>query len=128
MRNIETPVARTAGALLILFVALAGSVVAAPSDSPVPWKQDPAIREVLTMTEAGVGADVMQARLRKMEHVPVLDGDQIAELKSLGVPDTVLLAALTHGRVMQEITTQHVLIRPRQREIKLYVPRRLGGY
>jgi hypothetical protein len=43
-----------------------------------------------------------------------------------GVPvdDTALLYALTEPSVMQEITAQHAIMRPRQRSARLLVPRR----
>ena len=43
----------------------------------------------------------------------------------LGIDDTELLYALTDQQVIQDITAQHVLIRPRQGSIRLLVPRRL---
>ncbi len=41
------------------------------------------------------------------------------------VNDERLLTSLAHPRVVQEITAQHVLIRPRVRQMNLYVPARL---
>ncbi len=41
--------------------------------------------------------------------------------------DDELLAILTDPDVMQDITAQHVIIRPRQRELRLFVPARLVG-
>jgi hypothetical protein len=41
------------------------------------------------------------------------------------VEDEVLLTALSDARVIQEITAQQVLIRPRAGSIRLFVPRRL---
>ncbi|MCI0640701.1 MAG: C45 family autoproteolytic acyltransferase/hydrolase [Gemmataceae bacterium] len=41
------------------------------------------------------------------------------------IADTQLLYALSDPEVIQEITAQHVLIRPRRKEMRLFVPRRL---
>ena len=38
------------------------------------------------------------------------------------IPDTQLLYYLTDPNIQQAITAQHILIRPRQREIKLFTP------
>jgi hypothetical protein len=39
--------------------------------------------------------------------------------------DAMLLCVLSDPGVIQDITAQHVLIRPREREIRMFVPRRL---
>ena len=41
------------------------------------------------------------------------------------VTDAELLFVLTDERVIQGITAQHVLMRPRSGSVKMYVPRRL---
>ena len=43
------------------------------------------------------------------------------------VEEEALLYALTDPTVMQDITAQHVIIRPRTQEMRLFVPRRLMG-
>ena len=43
------------------------------------------------------------------------------------VDDNALLYVLTDARVIQGITAQHIIIRPRQKEIRLFVPRHLLG-
>ncbi len=40
------------------------------------------------------------------------------------VDDTALLRVLTNPAVIQDITAQHVIVRPRTREMRLFVPRR----
>jgi hypothetical protein len=67
-----------------------------PSD-PGPALDHPAIREVLSMVEAGVGSSVILARIEKMEKIPELTGEQIAALKKHGVGDRVLLALIERG-------------------------------
>ncbi|UCE58929.1 MAG: hypothetical protein JSU63_15985 [Phycisphaerales bacterium] len=56
--------------------------------------------------------------------------DAISELLGRHLPeetadDAKLLYALTDPSVIQDITAQHVIIHPRQREIRLWVPRQL---
>ena len=41
------------------------------------------------------------------------------------IPDDRLLYTLTDEQIRQEITAQHVIIRPRRESIRLFVPRRL---
>lgn len=53
--------------------------------------EHPAIREILAMTEAGVGEAVILARIDQIDSWPELTGEEIAALKKKNVGDRVLL-------------------------------------
>ena len=60
--------------------------------------EHPSILEVLAMVDAGVGEDVVVARVERLTGVPVLAGADIAALKKRGVPDSVLLALVERSQ------------------------------
>lgn len=79
--------------LLAVIVFAAAAWTAAPAQiAPGPSKvlDDPAIREIIAMTEAGIGPQVIIERIRQIPRIPQLDGDALAELKKMGVADLVL--------------------------------------
>lgn len=53
--------------------------------------ENPAVREILAMTEAGVGEAVILARIAQIDSWPELTGEEIAALKKKKVGDRVLL-------------------------------------
>jgi hypothetical protein len=55
---------------------------------------------------------------RLCQIIPGFSPDREAE-------DATLLAMLADREVIQEITAQHVIIRPREKTMRLYVPSRL---
>ena len=57
----------------------------------------PAIREVLAMVAAGIADRVIIERIERMGSVPLLTGDQLAELKTRGVSDDILLVLIRLG-------------------------------
>lgn len=80
---------------LYLYGVLISSSAAAQTD---PVLEHPVIREVVEMVEAGVGDEVIIARIGQMSDLPSLSGDAIAALKRKGVSDRVLLELVQNAR------------------------------
>ena len=70
--------------------------------------EHPAIRQILAMVQAGVGDDVIVARIQQMEAVPELSGEEIARLRQNGVSDRVLLELVQRAHVGEDArSTSH---------------------
>ena len=76
----------------LLILALTASSAGSPTAL-----DDPAIEEVLVMSEAGVSREVILARVARLDRVPVLSGEDLAALKQRGVDDAVLLELVRRG-------------------------------
>ena len=64
--------------------------------------EHPAVREILAMTEAGVGEAVILARIDQIDSWPELTGEEIAALKKKNVGDRVLLRLVERAGVDSE--------------------------
>lgn len=84
------------GVFLVSVLLAVAPAANAPSDE-ADGLDHPAIREVLAMVEAGVGNEVILARVERMKTVPELSGEEIAALRKKGVGDRVLLALIERG-------------------------------
>jgi acid ceramidase len=71
--------------------------------------------------EASETAEIYRTTCSRYEYLMDFFSGHAADRE---VGDAQLLYALTDARVQQSITAQHVLIRPRDRAIKLFTPRR----
>ncbi len=77
---------------------------------------------LLFTSAADSGEKLYQTSSSRYEALCGLFADHTADQE---VDDTVLLRALTDPAVMQDITAQHVIMRPYSHEIRMFVPRRL---
>lgn len=76
----------------------------------------------LYQQEAHGGGEIYETTCRRYDALGVLFSEHDAEREP---EDEALLAPLCDPEVLQSITAQQVLIRPRRRSLKLYVPERL---
>lgn len=76
----------------------------------------------LFKTETHEGSELYETTCMRHDRLRALFAEHDA---SQPVEDAHLLYALTDSGVMQGITAQHAIMRPRQREARLFVPRRL---
>jgi len=59
---------------------------------------DAAVKEIVTLAEAGMSEQVILAKARQIGTFPVLSGDDLARLKDIGVSDHVLVFMIDHPR------------------------------
>jgi hypothetical protein len=62
-----------------------------------PQLRHPAVHEVVSMLEAGLGEEVILARVAQLRDLPTLSGDTLAALKTRGASDRMLLVLVDGG-------------------------------
>ena len=85
-------------AAIALFLLTLTATTAAPAAQEASALRHPALQEVLAMLAANLGEEVILARVVRLEAVPPLSGQALADLKSRGASDRLLLALLAANR------------------------------
>jgi hypothetical protein len=93
----------------------------AKNDDPLITTND---YRLLFQPETHEGLEIYQTTCSRYQALCEFFASQRADRE---VDDNALLYALSDPRVIQGITAQHIIIRPRTRQIRLFVPRRLLG-
>ena len=57
-----------------------------------------AVQQIITMAKAGLSEQVILAKAEQVGAFPVLSGDDLAELKTIGVTDSVLVFMIEHAQ------------------------------